>query len=105
MGFEQEITIANCWWTPNLTCMYYDVVINKKGSLKRFDGDNQIVRGILYEGKFKFIIPFANVVDIHPYIFQGVNTETNGVFEGNGDVPYQGPNVGNNKFHFWMKKK
>lgn len=105
MIFQQEITITNCWWTPNLSCMYYDVVITKKGSLKRFEGDNQTVRGILYEGYFKFIVPYANVVDVNAYVFKGKNEEVNGVFEGEGDVPYTGPNSGNNRYKFWMKTK
>lgn len=105
MGFQQDITITNCWWTPNLSCMYYDVIISKKGSLKRFDGDRQIVRGILYEGYFKFIVPYANVVNVDAFYFKGKNVETNGVFEGEGDVPYEGMNAGDNRFRFWMKRK
>ena len=105
MGFQQEITVTNCWWTPNLSCMYYDVVITNKGALKRFDSDNQKVRGILYEGYFKFIIPYANVVNVDAFVFKGNNTETkDGIFEGEGDVPYEGVNSGNNRFKFWMKK-
>ena len=105
MGFQQEVTITNCWWTPNLTTMYFDVVIEKNGSLKRFDGDRQTVRGILYMDRFKFIIPFANVVNVDAFVFEGSNADQDGVFEGTGDVPFQGPNGGNNKFKFWMKRK
>ena len=80
-GLQQNITITNLSWTHNLTAMYFDVIVDKNGSLKKFDGDNQIVRGLVYEGKFKFIIPYANVVDVTPYIFEGYNTDTNGLFE------------------------
>jgi hypothetical protein len=104
MGFQQEVTITNCWWTHNLTAMYFDVVIKKNGSLKRFDGDCQSVRGVVYNGEFKFIIPFANVVDVNAFYFTGKNQDKNGAFQGTGDVPYQGPNGGNNKFTFQMKR-
>jgi hypothetical protein len=105
MIFQQEVSITNCWWTHNLTTMYYDVAVEKNGSLKRFDGDRQTVRGILYTGKFKFIIPYANVVNVDAFVFEGSNADKDGVLEGTGDVPFQGPNAGNNRFKFWMKRK
>ncbi len=105
MGFQQEVTITNCWWTDNLTTMYCDVVIEKNGSLKRFDGDRQTVRGILYIGKFKFIILFANVVNVDAFVFEGSDEDRDGILEGTGDVPFQGPNGGNNKFEFSMRRK
>ncbi len=61
MAFQQEVTIANCQWSSHMSCMCYDVVIEKNGSLKWSDGDRQVVRGILRNGKFKFIIPLAAI--------------------------------------------
>jgi len=104
MGFTQVVTITHC--TKNSTVSYYkfDVVIEEKGALKRFKDDKQIVKGIVYDGKFKFIIPYANVASLDGYYFEGNNKLKNGVFTGNGDVPFQGPNGGKNKFHFQIKK-
>ena len=104
MGFSQIVTITNC--TTNSAVDYYkfDVAISEQGSLMRFAGDRQMVKGIVYDGKFKFIIPYANVASLEGFYFEGTNQATNGVFIGNGDVPFQGPNGGENKFHFQIKK-
>ena len=102
---QQTITITNLWWTHNLTAMYFDVVVETNGSLKRFEGDKQIVRGLVYEGRFKFIIPYANVIDVTPYIFEGSNNTTNGNLEGTGTVQWPERAGGPTPFRFWMKMK
>lgn len=102
---QQDVTITNLWWTHNMTALYFDVVIERNGSLKRFDGDRQVVRGLVYEGKFKFVIPYANVIDVTPHIFEGINTTTNDTFEGNGSVEWPTDRGGPTPFHFWMKRK
>lgn len=104
MGFSQIIEIKNSTQNTDISYYKFDVVIKEKGSLKRFDDDNQIIKGIAYDGKFKFIIPYANVVSIDAFYFEGKNKLEDGIFTGTGDVPYQGPNVGNNKFNFVLTK-
>ncbi len=105
MGFQQIITVTNCTYNPDISYYKFDVLIAENGALKRFADDAQTVNGLVYDGKFKFIIPYANVVTVDAYCFEGANEETNEQFCGKGDVPFQGPNSGNNKFTFWMKKK
>ena len=101
---QQSITITNIWWTHNLSAMYFDVVIETNGSLKRFEGDRQIVRGLVYEGRFKFVIPYANVVDVTPYIFEGSNNSTNADLDGTGTVEWPLRAGGPTPLRFWMKK-
>jgi hypothetical protein len=104
MGFSQVVTITNCTQNADVSYYKFDVVIDQKGSLKRFDDDNQRVKGIVYDGKFKFVIPYANVASHYTFYFDGLNTSSNGVFRGQGDVPYMGPNCSNNTFRFYMKE-
>ena len=104
MGFSQVIEIRNSTQNDEVSHYKFDVIINEKGSLSRFKDDNQIVKGIVYNGKFKMIIPYANVTGVDAYYFEGKNESKNGFFSGIGDVPYQGPNVGKNKFNFFLKK-
>ncbi len=46
----------------------------------------------------------ADVVKVDAYIFEADNKEKDGMFLGSGDVPFQGPNGGDNKFQFSMKR-
>lgn len=104
MGFSQVVTITNCTRSSNFTHFKFDVVVSENGSLKRRVDDWQSVKNIVYDGHFKFAIPVANVSTHMVFYFEGVNHSTNGVFMGEGDVPFMGPNVGKNKFTFSMTK-
>lgn len=93
----QEVTIANCV-SPSPSIIYFDVVIDKNGGLKRRDQDKQIVRGLVHIDTFTFIIPFVSGSTISAYTFTGANSETEGTLVGQGSA-------GSEAFHFWMKRK
>ena len=102
-GWSQTVKIAN--FSTNSVCTNFDVLIEEDGSFKRSNASRQLVRGLVYGNKFKFIIPDANVNNVYPYIFEADNTEKNGRFEGSCDVLFTGPNSDRTgKFHFTMQR-
>jgi len=99
----QNVKFAN--FSTNLVCTYFDVIIEENGSFKRSDESRQLVRGLIYEGRFKFIIPNANADDVNPYIFEAENQEKNGKFEGACEILFTGPKRhGTSKFRFTMQR-
>ena len=71
MGFTQIIEIRNSTQKPNSPYYKFDVIIKEEGSLKTSDDDNQIIKGIVFNGHFKFIIPCAYIVNVEAYYFDG----------------------------------
>ena len=101
--WSQTVEIAN--FSTNLVCTNFDVLIKEDGSFKRPDESQQLVRGLVYKNKIKFIIPEANANNVYPYVFEADNKEKNGIFEGSCEMLFTGPNSDRtSKFRFTMQR-
>jgi hypothetical protein len=103
----QSVTVTNCTVVtpssdPSLVVMRFDLQITKKGSFNRSDSYRQLVPGVVWGGRFNFVIPSEHVTHVSMYSFDGANSEKDGVFEGTADVP--DPDGGRMKKKFWMKR-
>jgi hypothetical protein len=104
---SQIVTVTNYTVvTPgsdlSLSVMRFDIQITKKGSFNRSDSYRQLVPGIVWGGKFNFVIASEYVTHVSAYWFEAPNADKNGVFEGTADVP--DPDGGRMKKKYWMKR-
>jgi hypothetical protein len=86
MGFQQAVELKNFRESPNGAFVGFDVHLDQQGSLKRFPPDSQLVQGVVYDGKFRFILPFANVTSVYGFNFVGTDEEVDGAYRGSGHV-------------------
>lgn len=86
--YFQKIELSNFRESPNKTFVGFDVHLEEQGSLKRFPSDSQVVQGVVYMGKFKFIIPFADVINVYGFNFVGVDELVDGSYKGDGEVSW-----------------
>lgn len=104
---SQVLTVTNCTVvTPgsdqSLEVLRFDLQITKKGSFNRSDSYRQLVPGVVWGGKFNFVISSEHVTHVSSYSLEGTNLEKDGVIEGTADVP--DPDGGRMKKKFWMKR-
>jgi hypothetical protein len=103
----QYVTVTNCTVVtpssdPSLGVMRFDLQITKKGSFNRSDSYRQLVPGVVWGGRFNFVIPSEHVTHVAVYSFEGAHSGKDGEFEGTADVP--DPDGGRMKKKFWMKR-
>jgi hypothetical protein len=104
MSFSRTITITNYISNTRGTSRF-ELLTEEETTHTPHTVVTQRVAGIVYGNMFHFAIPVARIPAVKVFFFSGTNDSTNGVFHGHGDVPYDGPNCGNNKFTFTMKRK
>jgi hypothetical protein len=103
MGNGYDITILNYSNYPDAKFASFDILAcpHRPNRSDPYGTERtQRVTGVVLDDRFHFIIPAGWIGGYWAYYFEGNNESSNGVFQGNGDVPYTGPNWGNNKFHF-----
>jgi len=100
----QEIEILNFRRRTNAYGSF-DVKVSTTGGTMRFPEDSQFVQGLYYDGKFTFILPFANVVDVTGYKFIGEDKEADEMYKGKVHIFGQGEREAKEgPFGFSMKK-
>lgn len=103
MGFQQEVELKNFRESPNGAFVGFDVHLTEKGSLKRFPSDSQIVQGVVYDGRIRFILPFANVTEVYGFHFVGEDEGSDGAYRGSGHVYLNEPEE-KDTFDFRMER-
>lgn len=83
----------------------FDVKVSTTGGAMRFPEDGQLVQGLYYDGKFTFILPFANIVDVTGYKFIGEDAEAAENYKGKVHIIGQSERMAKEgPFAFSMKK-